>query len=101
VVQTHLEPLERPLAIQSTSGESPDTRAERIRVLARDQTGREPTSIEVIDSEAGPVALLGVALDPSVSLADAHELAGKLESAIRAELPDLVDVVVHTEPCPE
>ncbi len=99
VVQTHLEPLERPLAIQSTGGQSPDTRAERIRVLARDQTGREPTSIEVIDSEAGPVALLGVALDQSVSLADAHELAGKLESAIRAELPDLVDVVVHTEPC--
>jgi cation diffusion facilitator family transporter len=97
-VQTHLEPLERPMAVRGGSRETPDSRAGRIRRLARDQIGREPTSVEVIDSEAGPVALLGVGLDPDVGLRDAHELAGKLETAIRAELPDLVDVVVHTEP---
>jgi divalent metal cation (Fe/Co/Zn/Cd) transporter len=97
-VQTHLEPLERPMAVRGGSRETPDSRAGRIRRLARDQIGREPTSVEVIDSEAGPVALLGVGLDPDVGLRDAHELAGKLETAIRAELPELVDVVVHTEP---
>ena len=39
---------------------------------------------------------LGVAAGRSLS--DAHALAGELEEQLRARVPDIVDVVVRTQP---
>ena len=36
--------------------------------------------------------------DGSALVADAHALAGQLEEQLRQRLPDIVDVVVRTQP---
>jgi len=45
----------------------------------------------------GPRAVLTLCLGPEHTLADARELAAKLEREIRSEHPDVIDVSVHTE----
>jgi divalent metal cation (Fe/Co/Zn/Cd) transporter len=42
-----------------------------------------------------------VQADPSLSLHDAHILAGKVKSAIRAAVPQVESVLVHMEPFEE
>jgi len=97
-VQTHLEPLERPLDAGSPD-EASDTRAGReIVTLVRARTGRDPRRARLITTAAGRVLFLTLTVDGSTSLSDAHRLAGELEEELRLAVPDLLDVVVHTEP---
>jgi cation diffusion facilitator family transporter len=42
-----------------------------------------------------------VQADPSMSLHDAHELSGAVKSAIRRQLPNVANVLVHMEPFEE
>lgn len=44
--------------------------------------------------------VLHVEGDPAMSLHDAHVLGGRVRHALRTQLPFVVDVVVHMEPCP-
>jgi divalent metal cation (Fe/Co/Zn/Cd) transporter len=37
-------------------------------------------------------------LDPGLPLADAHRRASEVEERIRRGLPEIADVIVHTEP---
>jgi cation diffusion facilitator family transporter len=100
-VQTHLEPLERPiraaLANDAASGEV----AAAVERFVRDHTGNEPTEVDVLPSEIGNVVFLSVPVDPAASLGEAHRLASQLEEALRQRMPELAEVVVHTEPQPE
>ncbi len=92
-VQTHLEPL-----------------AERApgRVRTHDLAGLErtisgiggqpPRSLRTLETADGLVVLVTLALDGSTSVADAHTQASALSRRIREALPDVADVVVHTEP---
>ena len=41
---------------------------------------------------------LHILVDPRQAIADAHDIGHKVESAVRAALPDVTDVVVHVEP---
>jgi cation diffusion facilitator family transporter len=96
-VQTHLEPLERPLP--AATGELDDaSEAQRIRQLVIGRTGRPPRELSVMRTASGRVVFVTVSLDPAVRLAEAHELASRLEEDIRRGQPHMVDVVVHTEP---
>jgi cation diffusion facilitator family transporter len=93
IVQTHLEPL-----------------AERApgRVRTHDLAGLErtiagiggqpPRSLRTLETADGLVVLVTLALDGSTSVADAHTQASALSRRIREVLPDVADVVVHTEP---
>ncbi|HXD55381.1 MAG TPA: cation diffusion facilitator family transporter [Solirubrobacteraceae bacterium] len=97
-VQTHLEPLERPLRARPPGGPG-DERAEaaaRELVLAR--TGRAAERVRLLATESGPVLFLTLAGRDSESLADAHELASRLEDELRGQIEGLADVVIHTEP---
>ena len=60
--------------------------------------GRAPLDVQARDTESGPVAFLTIAVDADTDLAAAHDLASQLERELRLERPDLIDVVVHTEP---
>jgi cation diffusion facilitator family transporter len=97
-VQTHLEPLERPL--HSAGVERPSDRdvADAVSRFARNHTGRPARSVRVLPSEIGSVVFLTIPVDSNSSLADAHALASELEEGLRREVPELADVVVHTEP---
>jgi cation diffusion facilitator family transporter len=97
-VQTHLEPLERPLGARP-SDRSADLHAEReIDRLVRERTGTPPQRVSLLSTDAGRVLFLTLNVGGRRPLSDAHRLAGELEEELRLRLQDLADVVVHTEP---
>jgi cation diffusion facilitator family transporter len=97
-VQTHLEPLERTL-VGATVDDGTDRRAtDEIQRVVRERTGTEARSVRLLSAEVGLIVFLTIAVDRDASLVDAHRLAGELEDELRREVPDIADVVVHTEP---
>jgi cation diffusion facilitator family transporter len=98
-VQTHLEPLEKPLGARPVVD---DAVAERITALVTERTGRPPRRLRLLVTELGLVIFLDVVVDPAATLEAAHDLARRLEQEIRRARPEgsarIVDVVVHTEP---
>jgi divalent metal cation (Fe/Co/Zn/Cd) transporter len=99
-VHTHLEPLEQPVAARPDEDRTHPDQAEheRIGALVRDRTGRPPRELRLLHAAGGLVVFVSVAVPPQMSLADAHELASRLEDDIRDGQPHMQDVVVHTEP---
>ena len=97
-VQTHLEPLEQTLRARP-SDQRADAEAEaEIERLVSERTGRPPRHLELLSLENGRVVFLTLGVAAGRSLADAHALAGELEEQLRARVPDIVDVVVRTQP---
>jgi cation diffusion facilitator family transporter len=98
-VQTHLEPLEQPLAARPDEDRDPDD-AERQRIsrLVVGRTGAPPRELRLLHASGGLVVFLSVAVPADLSLSEAHNLASRLEDDIREGQPDVQDVVVHTEP---
>jgi cation diffusion facilitator family transporter len=92
-VQTHLEPL----AEEATGREAALDPATVERVVT-EVTGAPPRAMRVLETPGGLVVLLTVAVDGGRTLADAHEQAGMVARAVRLSVPDVADVVVHTEP---
>jgi cation diffusion facilitator family transporter len=97
-VQTHLEPLERRLAAARGEADTQDVARSAAVRLALARTGAEPRRVRVLSTEAGLVVFVTLALDAARSLADAHSLAGEFEDELIREVPQVAEVVVHTEP---
>ncbi len=98
-VQTHLEPLERPLDARVGVDEAADERAAgEIRRLVRERTGSDPQRLRLLSTDAGRVLFLTLGVDERESLTDAHRLAGELEEELRQRVEGIADVIVHTEP---
>jgi cation diffusion facilitator family transporter len=99
-VQTHLEPIEQPVAAQpDEDGEHPaEAEGDRISGLVRDRTGQPPRQLRLLHATGGLVVFVTVGVPARMSLAQAHELASRLEDDIREGQPHMQDVVVHTEP---
>ncbi len=96
-VQTHLEPLERPL---SAGYDARDERAvtHELEALVCELTGRAPRMLRVLSTDAGRVLFITLGLGGERSLSEAHRLAGELEDELRKRVPGIAEVVVHTEP---
>jgi len=94
-VQTHLEPLERPLVVAGTAQQSGEVRQIEELVRARRCQTR---SVRVVATDLGKVLFVTVGLAEDVSLSAAHEAASELEELLRERIADVADVVVHTEP---
>lgn len=97
-VQTHLEPLERTLGARP-----PDTAADlharrEIDRLVHRRTGAQPRNVKLLSTDAGRVVFLTLGVEDAKSLTVAHRLAGELEDELRQQIPDIADVVIHTEP---
>jgi cation diffusion facilitator family transporter len=97
-VRTHLEPLERPIAPDPTEAGDDSRTADRIRALVHNETGKDALDVRILPTERGIVVFLDVSVSAGASLADAHQQASELEEALRQQLPQIADVVVHTEP---
>jgi divalent metal cation (Fe/Co/Zn/Cd) transporter len=54
--------------------------------------------VRLLRTDEGLVAFLTLGLDPASTLADAHARASEVEERLRAEHPEIADVIVHTEP---
>ncbi|HUK93452.1 MAG TPA: cation transporter dimerization domain-containing protein, partial [Gaiellaceae bacterium] len=94
-VQTHLEPLK-----EAGEGSADDAVADRAVVerIVRESTGAGPRELRFLRTDDGLLAYLTLGLDPRTSLADAHVRASEVDERIRRELPEIADVIVHTEP---
>jgi cation diffusion facilitator family transporter len=97
-VQTHLEPLELPLLARPADDRADRHAVAEIQRLVRERTGIEPRSTRLLSTKTGRVVFLTVEVGADASLVDAHQLASELEERLRRQIPDIVDVVVHTEP---
>jgi cation diffusion facilitator family transporter len=97
-VRTHLEPLERPIAPDESERTHDEQTVATIHALVREETGKEARDVRVLPTERGIVVFLTVSVSKRASLAAAHQRASELEEALRKRLPQIDDVVVHTEP---
>jgi divalent metal cation (Fe/Co/Zn/Cd) transporter len=93
-VQTHLEPLRETEAGERTA--PPDEEA--ILAIVRDRTGEPPRDVRLVRTDEGLLVFVTLHVPPGHTLADAHALASEVEERIRERLPEIADVVVHTEP---
>ena len=97
-VQTHLEPLERPLVARAQDAGSGQPTARAVEQVVRERTGRDPVRLRLISTDAGYVLFLTLLVDAPASLTDAHRLAGELEDELRQRVEGITEVIVHTEP---
>jgi cation diffusion facilitator family transporter len=97
-VETHLEPLERPVPQRRASQAELAGREAQLRAIVSQRLGGPPRELRVVATDSGPVLFLTIAVEPDLSLTDAHSVASELEEALRAQQGDLAEVVVHTEP---
>jgi cation diffusion facilitator family transporter len=92
-VQTHLEPLGRP-----SEGREVDGDAAAVERIVRDATGAPPRGLRFLRTDGGIVAFLTLRLDGGCTLDEAHSRASEIEARIQVEVPEIADVIVHTEP---
>jgi cation diffusion facilitator family transporter len=97
-VRTHLEPLEQPIAADTTARRGDPRTVKTIRAIVQDRTGATAHDVRLLPTETGSVLFVTVPVGATASLAEAHQIAGDLEEALRERLPEIADVVVHTEP---
>jgi cation diffusion facilitator family transporter len=93
-VQTHLEPLRETEAGERTA--PPDEEA--ILAIVRLLTGEPPRDVRLVRTDEGLLVFVTLHVPPGRTLVDAHALASEVEERIRERLPEIADVVVHTEP---
>lgn len=92
-ITTHLEPL-----TDETPGAEVGRDARAVERAVREATGEAPRSTRVLETPQGLVVLVTLAVDGGSSLRDAHARAHEVVSRVRAAVPDVHDVIVHTEP---
>ena len=97
-VQTHLEPLEQPLAARAGDAGADAQALQEVERLVRERTGASPQRVRMLCTEAGRVLFLTLRVAAEEPLTDAHRLAGELEEELRQRMSAIADVVVHTEP---
>lgn len=97
-VQSHLEPLSEPAPVSPVPDGALETHAEAVREIVRATTGGEPRELRFLVTDRGLVAFLTLAMAPERALAEAHAQASEVEERIRRDHPEIVDVIVHTEP---
>ena len=93
-VQTHIEPL----AEDAAAGREVEADTGEIERIVREVTGGRPRETRFLHTDDGLFVFLTLGLDGSRALAEAHALASEVEERIQAALPDVADVIVHTEP---
>jgi cation diffusion facilitator family transporter len=98
VVQTHLEPLAEEAEGRRAGGVEVAHDADAVARVVLERTGAGPRELRFLQTPDGLVVFLTLGLDPAVPLAEAHARASEIEEQIRAELPLISEIIVHTEP---
>ena len=92
-MHTHIEPLG-----EDGVGEEVEADAATVERIVVEATGAPPRALRFLHTDAGLVAHLTLAMASSDSLAAVHERASVIEQRIHDAVPEIADVVVHTEP---
>ena len=97
-VQTHLEPLAEEAEGRTTAAADVAPDAEKVTAIVVARSGEPPRELRFLSTPDGLVLHLTLGVDGSVPLADAHRRASEIEEEVRTALPEVSDVIVHTEP---
>jgi divalent metal cation (Fe/Co/Zn/Cd) transporter len=92
---THLEPLDAYVDAEDLKEGELHVGVEQI---VRAATGTPPRELRFVASDRGVVCFLTVALEPGMTVSQAHRVASQIESSIHREIPQIADVVAHIEP---
>jgi cation diffusion facilitator family transporter len=95
---THLEPLERPVAADPMAGHDDRRALGKVETIVREQTGTPARDVRLLPTDGGIVLFITIPVSATESLPGAHHIASELEEALRQQMPEIADVVVHTEP---
>jgi cation diffusion facilitator family transporter len=92
-VHTHIEPLG-----EERVGQEVEADRAAVERIVREATGIPPRALRFLRTDGGLVAHLTLGLDSAETLAAAHDRASAIEQRIHEALPEIADVIVHTEP---
>jgi cation diffusion facilitator family transporter len=93
-VRTHLEPLREAAAGRRSA--PPDEEA--LIAVVNEVMGEPPREVRLVRTDEGLLVFVTLSVPSHRTLAEAHALASEVEERIRERLPEIADVVVHTEP---
>jgi cation diffusion facilitator family transporter len=97
-VYTHLEPLGVETDARAVGADATGHEREEVARLVAAATGRTPRDLRLYRTQDGLVVFLTLAVGPDEELASAHAYASEIERRLHKALPDITDVIVHTEP---
>ncbi len=97
-VHVHVEPLAGPVAARTATPDEHEQHRHELQRIVTEMTGTPPRSLRLHREPRGLVAFVTLALPGSGTLAEAHEIAARVEARAEAAMPELAEVVVHTEP---
>lgn len=97
-VQTHIEPLPEDAATPASAAPGSDREREAIETVVREITGQAPRELRFRQTDQGLIAFLTLTLGAQMTLVEAHARASEIEQRVHAEHPEIVDILVHTEP---
>jgi cation diffusion facilitator family transporter len=93
-VRTHLEPLREAAA----GRRSPPPDEAQLLAAVHEVIGEAPREVRLVRTDEGLLVFVTLCVAADRTLAEAHALASEVEERIRKRLPEIADVVVHTEP---
>lgn len=97
-VVTHLEPLDEEVTGSAAPRVQTRDYGDAIRAIVRKTTGAPPRALRFVRTEEGLVVYVVVALDPEISLSEAHKRASEIELRVHRKCAGIKRLVIHTEP---
>jgi cation diffusion facilitator family transporter len=97
-VVTHLEPLDEEVTGSAAPRFQTRDYGDAIRAIVRKTTGAPPRALRFVRTEEGLVVYVVVALDPEISLSEAHKRASEIELRVHRKCAGIKRLVIHTEP---
>jgi divalent metal cation (Fe/Co/Zn/Cd) transporter len=97
-VQTHIEPLGQDVPRHAARAKGLDEQRVAVTTVVRELTGKAPKELRFRQTDQGLLAFLTLVLDAGTTLVDAHAKASEIEQRVRAEHPEIADILIHTEP---
>ncbi len=97
-VETHIEPLAEDVPVPAALPRPQATHEQAVRAIVERLTGSEPRELRFRQTRKGLLVFITLAIAGATRLVDAHAQASELERRIMLEHPDIVEILVHTEP---
>jgi cation diffusion facilitator family transporter len=98
-VQTHIEPLPQDSATPALRADDGlESERAAIGAVVRELTGSEPRELRFRRTAEGLLAFLTLRFERETTLVQAHTQASEIEQRVRAEQPEIADILIHTEP---
>ena len=97
-VQTHIEPLPEDGGMPAQQPAGLESQRDAVNQLVKELTGREPRELRFRQTNQGLLAFLTLCLGAQTTLVKAHALASEIERRVLSDHPEIVEVLIHTEP---